>query len=85
MKEELFKHKLAYFILISFFSLTGFLFLASWPDIYYQRYLVVLMATFYFFWGIVTHVKSKKITKKITIEYLGVSVLAGLLLFLITI
>ena len=85
MRRELTQHKLAYFVLISFLSLCGFLFLAVWPDVYYQRYLVTLMMTFYFFWGVVTHVKSKKLTRKITAEYFSVSVLAGLLLFLITI
>ncbi len=85
MKQEFLKHRVAYLVLVTFFALSGFLFLAVWPDVYYQRYLVVLMCVFYFFWGILTHFKSKKLTRKITAEYFSVSILAGLLLFLITI
>jgi hypothetical protein len=49
-----------------------------------QRYLAVGMGTFYFFWGLITHVKSTKITSDIVFEYLAMSMLAVLLLILIT-
>ncbi len=85
MTEEILKHKWAYLVLILFLGVCGFLFLAVWPDRSYQRYLIALMTTFYFFWGILTHFKSEAITKKIVLEYLGVSLLAGVLLFLVTV
>jgi hypothetical protein len=42
------------------------------------------MSVFYLFWGIVHHLKTNRLTKKVVLEYLGVSVLAGCLMFLIT-
>lgn len=84
MRDELAKHKLAYAVLILFLGLCGFLFLAVWPDRIYQRYLIALMMTFYFLWGVVTHFKNKKLTHKVFLEYLGVSILAGSLLLIIT-
>ena len=84
MKQEFLKHKLAYIVLVLFLFLIAFLFLAAWPDIVYQRYLILMASTFYFFWGMINHFKEKKITKKIVLEYVGISVLAGSLMFLIT-
>jgi len=49
MKQEFLKHKLAYIILVLFLFLIAFLFLAAWPDIVYQRYLILMASTFYFF------------------------------------
>jgi FtsH-binding integral membrane protein len=79
------QHRLAYAVLILFMALAGFLFLAVWPDRIYQRYLILVMMAFYFFWGLVTHFKTDKLNSKIFLEYLGVSLLAGLLLFLVTV
>lgn len=84
MKNELKRHKLSYAILILFMGLVCFLFLAAWPDVIYQRYLILLMSVFYLFWGIVHHLKTNRLTKKVVLEYLGVAVLAGCLMFLIT-
>ncbi len=78
------KLKLAYLFLILFLVLVILLFSAVWPDIVYQRYLILLMTVFYFFWGIIVHLKLDQLTKKIVLEYLGVSLLAGLMVFLIT-
>ncbi|MBD3250219.1 MAG: hypothetical protein GF381_01435 [Candidatus Pacebacteria bacterium] len=85
MKQELLKHKLAYLSLVIFLIVSIFLFMAAWPDHNYQRYLILLISAFYLLWGVVNHTKTNKLTKKIFFEYLGVSVLAGLLLFLITV
>jgi len=84
MRQELLSHKLSYSALIIFLAIISFLFLAAWPDIHYQRYLVLLLSTFYFFWGILVHLKRKELNSKIVLEYLGVSLLAGSLLFLVT-
>ncbi len=84
MLKELNKHKLAYLILVIGLVLGIILFLGSWPDRRLQRIVAVGISTFYVMWGILTHVKADHITKKVVLEYLGVGVLAGLLLVLIT-
>ncbi len=84
MKRELFSHKLSYATLIIFLGLAGFLFLAAWPDRAYQRYLTVFLSVFYLFWGVVVHLKRKELSSQIFFEYLGASVLAGSILYLIT-
>ncbi len=85
MRQEFLHHKIAYLVLIIFLGLISFLYLAAWPDIIYQRYLILLMAVFYFFWGVINHFKTDRVNKKIILEYLGISVLAGSLMFLVTI
>jgi hypothetical protein len=85
MISELKQHKLSYSFLIIFLVISGFLFLAVWPDRRYQRYLILLMSTFYFLWGIVVHYKRDDLNMRVFFEYLGVSIFAGLLLFLVTI
>ncbi len=84
MKKEVRSNKWFYAVLLLFLGLSSFLFLAAWPDIVYQRYLVLLMVVFYFFWGVIKEFKSDKLTKKIILEYLGISILAGSLMFLVT-
>lgn len=84
MKRELLNHKLSYSALILFLSLAGFLFFAAWPDRSYQRYLIVFLSVFYLFWGVVVHLKRKELSSQIFLEYLGASVLAGSILYLIT-
>lgn len=85
MKEEFLKHKIAYISLVIFLGIATLMFMATWPDRDYQRYLILLIAVFYFLWGVVSHTKSQRLTNKILFEYFGVSVLAALLLFLVTI
>lgn len=84
MPKLLKKHRFAYLIL--FLALLSFAFFFSrfWPNKMLQRYLAVAMGVFYFFWGVITHVKSTKITSEIVFEYLAISMLAVLLLILIT-
>ncbi len=78
------KSKLPYLVLIIFLSLIIFLFFTAAYEVAYQRYLILLLVVFYFFWGIVTQHKAGRLTKKLILEYLGISFLAALLLFLIT-
>lgn len=85
MKSELLNHKLSYSALFAFLSISLFLYLAAWPDIVYLRYLSLLISVFYFFWGVLVHLKRKTFSKKIILEYFGVSFLVGLMLFLITV
>lgn len=84
MRKEFLQHKLSYLALMIFLGLIGFLFLAAWPDVVYQRYLVLLLSFFYFCWGLLIHFKRKQLSSRIVFEYVGVSLLAGSLLFLIT-
>lgn len=84
MKKEILKHKLAYgILLVALFTFTlGFF--AVWPDRVRQRTLIIGFSFFYFIWGLVTHVKSRKLNQQVFMEYLATSLLVGVLLFLVT-
>ena len=84
MQKEFFKHKWAYSILLLGLSLFTFYFFAAWPNRIFQRILVVAFAVFYFVWGVITHVKAKQINQRLVMEYLTISLLVGVLLFLVT-
>ncbi len=84
MLKEIKRHQLAYFLLVVGLILGVVLFLGSWPDRKLQRIVAVGIATFYFLWGALVHLKEKYTYKRIMLEYLGVSVLVSLLLILIT-
>ncbi len=84
MKTEFLKYKWAYFILIAVLLVYVFVFFALWPNLMWQRYLTVLLAFFYFLWGVISHSQKKTINKIIILEYFIVSVLGGVMLFLIT-
>ena len=60
------------------------LFLGAWPDRKLQRIVSVGISVFYLLWGITTHIKADRITKKVMLEYFGIGFLAGLLLVLVT-
>lgn len=84
MKTEFFKYKVAYLILIAVLLAYVAGFFALWPNRAWQRYLSILLAFFYFLWGVISHSKKKTISKTIILEYLAVSVLGAVMLFLIT-
>lgn len=84
MKEEFFKHALAYTILFTGLSLLVILFLAAWPNKAMQQLVILALVAFYSIWGIVTHLHHQYLTKRVAAEYLGMAFLAGMLLFLIT-
>jgi len=85
MRSEIFKHKLAYGLLLVAILTFTLGFFAVWPNRIHQRILIVIFSVFYFLWGVMTHVKSRKFTNKVLSEYLATSLLVGVLLFLITI
>ena len=60
------------------------LFLGSWPDRQLQRLVSIGIAVFYIIWGVLTHLREAHLTNRVVLEYLGVGLLAGLLLVLIT-
>jgi hypothetical protein len=84
MHTEILKHKWSYLILIVGLVILMLGFMAVWPDRFLQRLLVLAIALYYFVWGVITHVKTERISKKVVYEYLGVAMLAGFLLLLIT-
>ena len=84
MKREFLNHKLAYVILILGLVIFSASFFAAWPVRSLQRGVIALLVLFYFLWGIFSHITQNHISKKIVIEYLVVSLLAGLLLLLVT-
>ena len=84
MRDELRRHKLAYFILIVGLVLLTILFLAAWPNRWWQRAVIVAMSSFYVGWGVLTHIHADKITRRVVYEYLSMGILAGVLLFLVT-
>lgn len=84
MLQEIKDHKLSYLFLIVALILGVILFLGSWPDRQLQRLVSIGIAIFYVAWGILTHLKEDHLTRRIVLEYLGVGLLAGLLLVLIT-
>jgi len=84
MRPFLKKHRLAYLILLITLLVFSFLFSRFWINKIMQRYLAITLGVFYFLWGAITHVKRKKLTSEILFEYLAISMLAVLLLILIT-
>ncbi len=84
MPKLLKKHRLAYLILFLALAIFAYFFTRFWPNKRLQRYLAASIGIFYFFWGLITHVRSSKITSDIVFEYLAMSMLAVLLLILIT-
>lgn len=84
MKSFLKANKLAYLILFVLLALFVFLFTRAWPNKELQRYIAMVFGVVYFFWGIITHTKSKKINSEVVFEYLSVAMLATLIIVLIT-
>jgi len=85
MKIELLRHKLAYFILLLGVFTFIFYFFAVWPNRLLQRVASVAFVVFYFLWGVMTHVHTRRLTHKIFFEYLATSLLIGLLLLLVAV
>ncbi len=85
MKHELSTHRWAYLILILGLVLITLLFLGAWPNRLYQRFVILGLVVFYSLWGTLTHLHADHLTKKIAYEYMSMSLLAGALLFLVTV
>jgi len=84
MRNEFQRHKLAYLVLIIGIIIFILSFLGAWPNRLIQRVLILAMSVFYFLWGVLTHFKTKTITREVILEYASVSLLAIILLILIT-
>jgi hypothetical protein len=85
MKWELTRHKWAYAILAGILLLFVVTFMAVWPNRQWQRVLIIGLVLSYILWGAITHVKAQHITKQILYEYIGIAVLAGAMLYMVTV
>ncbi len=85
LSGEVNRHKYAYLVLGIVLLVFVILFFSAWPNKLLQRLLIILMGIFYTLWGMITHTKTDHLTKRVFLEYFGVSVLAVLMLILITI
>lgn len=84
MPYEIARHKIAYLILMAGLVVAVLSFLAAWPNSLIQRMIVLGMVLFYFVWGIVTHLQTHSLNRRIIEEYGAVALLAGALLLIIT-
>lgn len=84
MKIFLKSHQLAYIFLFALLALFVYLFMNTWPNRQMQRYIAIIFGALYFLWGVISHTKSKKINSEIIFEYLSISMLAVLIIVLIT-
>lgn len=85
MLDELSRHKIAYIMLFFILLIHVVLFFTLWPSRMGLRVVAGTLASSYFLWGIFTHVKSAYLTKAIVKEYLFAALLAGAILFFLTI
>jgi len=85
MKKEILGHIRSYIVIGAILLLFATSFLWAWPNRDLQRVLIGCLMLSYFVWGLLTHTKSNVLTKHVVLEYLGVSLLAGVLLILVTI
>lgn len=84
MIDELKQHPLPYAILVIGTLAAVAFFFGFWPNRVLQRVVAVCFSVFYIGWGIGTHLHTKKITKTIILEYLGVGLLGGAMVLLLT-
>lgn len=84
IRTELSKHPVAYAILCIGLVSGVVSFLIAWPDHFLQRMVIVALCGFYVLWGVVTHHVANTRTAKTVLEYLGMSLLGGTLLFFLT-
>jgi hypothetical protein len=84
MYQEILKHKWAYSLLAVGLIILTVTFMVVWPDRMLERMVIAAMALFYFVWGVLTHVHAERISRRVVLEYFGIALLAGFLLFLIT-
>lgn len=82
--HEIKNHWFAYLILCLGLALMGTAYIYFWPNREYQRAVIIGLGIFYFLWGVVTHFKSQKITLRVISEYFAISLLAGGLLYFLT-
>jgi hypothetical protein len=85
MIGEIKTHPVAYIILVTLLTLFVVAFLAAWPNHALQRMVAVGMGATYMIWGLLTHLKTSHVTRRVVVEYVVVGLLASLLLVLVTV
>jgi hypothetical protein len=84
MLKEINQHKGAYLILVIGLVVFAVAYLNLWPDAVMERIVIAALAVGYFIWGILTHVKTKRLTAFVIQEYAAVALLGALVLLLLT-
>jgi hypothetical protein len=85
MRAEFLRHKVAYSVLLIGLSLFGIAIFGAWPNREFQRWAIVGLMLFYSSWGVLTHVHSLVVTKKIVFEYVSIAIFAGGMLLWMTV
>ncbi len=85
MLKEVDKHRLAYLTLILGLSVFVMAFLGVWPNRNLQRLAIAGVTVFYFVWGIISHVKTDTLNKRVALEYAAVALFGGFVLVMLTI
>jgi len=84
MKNQLKQHLIAYSLLIIGLLVGAGGYIYVWPNQKLMRLVALFLASFYFIWGVVTHVKTKRISVRVVYEYATVALLASLALLVLT-
>jgi hypothetical protein len=84
MHRELAQHRLAYFVLLVMLVAISIAFAAVWPHRDLERIVIVILGLGYLLWGIVTHLHAERLSRRIVAEYATVSLLAVVVLWLLT-
>lgn len=84
MQHELFKHKIAYLILVLGLVSAIVAFMGVWPNAWLQRIVILMLALFYFAWGVVMHKRMGNLSSKVIQEYAVVALFASGMLLIIT-
>lgn len=84
IRQELHRHRVAYSALIIGLFMFAVAIFGAWPNVLVERYLIGMLSGSYFIWGVVTHVTSTTLTKRVVFEYAAVATLSGLMLLSMT-
>lgn len=84
MLTEIRQHLLAYSALCLILGLFVLLFLWFWPQTWILRGFIIGVGVAYVIWGVLTHVKTRRITSRVFFEYAALALIACLLLWMLT-
>jgi len=83
MIKELRKHWIEYLVLLLIVLVHGFLFIRFWPNKTAQQITAASLGAVYFLWGIIHHVLSGTMHRKVVLEYFFVSIFATSVLMML--
>lgn len=81
--KELRKHWIEYLVLVIVVLLHAFLFTRFWPNKTAQQITAASLAGVYFLWGIIHHLLSGTMHRRIVLEYFFVSIFAASVLMML--